>query len=124
MKIKIDENIAGSIVDLLRDAGHDVDTVQDEGLAGAADPEVLQAATRESRLVMTLDRGFGDVRTYPPGSHGGVLVLRLDHQGPRALETAVTRLMDSVDIDDLAACIAVWRDGQLRVRRAPEADGV
>ena len=35
------------------------------------------AATSERRLIVTLDRGFGDIRLYPPGTHAGVLVLRL-----------------------------------------------
>lgn len=66
-----------------------------------------------------MDRGFGDVRRYPPGSHAGILVLRLDDQAAPALAAAVEDLLDSVDVDDLAGCVAVYRDGDLRVRRPP-----
>ncbi|MDQ3931836.1 MAG: hypothetical protein M3252_03230 [Actinomycetota bacterium] len=45
---------------------------------------VLDAATRDDRLLLTLDRGLGDIRKHPPGTHAGVLVLRLDHQSPRS----------------------------------------
>ncbi|MFW6034359.1 MAG: DUF5615 family PIN-like protein [bacterium] len=69
--------------DLLRTLNHDVDTVADEGLAGAVDAAVLAAAADEARLLLTLDRGLGDVRAYPPGTHAGVLVIRVDHQSPR-----------------------------------------
>jgi hypothetical protein len=44
------------------------------------DPTVLRAATEESRLLPTLDRGFGDVRTESPGTHPGIVVMRLDDQ--------------------------------------------
>lgn len=76
MRIKLYENLPASAAAVLRRAGHDVDTVVDEQLAGAADRTVLDAACRDDRIVVTLDHCFGDVRVYPPGSHSGVLVLR------------------------------------------------
>ena len=39
-----------------RAAGHDADTVQQEGLAGATDPDVMKAAVADRRMVFTLDR--------------------------------------------------------------------
>jgi hypothetical protein len=83
--------------------------------------QALATASAEGRLVITLDRGFGDIRTYPPGTHAGVLVLRLDDHSLPATKTAVAHLADSVDLDDLAGCVAVYRKGDLRTRR-PSAD--
>ncbi|WP_370324036.1 DUF5615 family PIN-like protein [Euzebya sp.] len=117
MKIKLDENLPGSAALALERAGH-VDTVVAEGLGGADDPSVLAAATADGKLLVTLDRGLGDVRAHPPGTRGGVLVIRLDHHSPRAIRDVMGRLSESVDLDDLVGCIAVWRDGELRVRRA------
>ena len=36
MKVKLDENLLQSARDVLVEAGHEVDTVTDEGLTGAA----------------------------------------------------------------------------------------
>lgn len=80
MRIKLDENLHTSLAAILAAHGHDVDTVADEDLLGADDRSVLAAAVEEGRLVITADRGFGDIRRYPPGSHPGVLVLRLKDQ--------------------------------------------
>jgi predicted nuclease of predicted toxin-antitoxin system len=118
VKIKLDENLPASAAAPLRARGHDVDTVIDEGLVGAEDPVVLAAATGEARLLMTLDRGLGDLRSYPPGTHGGVVVIRVDDQSPRAVAQAVSQLCAAVDLDDLSGCTSVWRAGALRVRRA------
>lgn len=74
MKVKLDENIPRSAAALLIDAGHDVDTVTAEGLTGAADDVVLDAATEHGRLLVTLDRGRADIRRRPPGTHAGVMV--------------------------------------------------
>jgi predicted nuclease of predicted toxin-antitoxin system len=117
VRIKLDENLPDSVIDVLAGVGHDVDTVRDEGLRGAKDPAVLAGATAHDRLLVTLDRGLGDIRTYPPGTHAGVLVVRLDHQSPRAIRHAAERIASEVEFDDLQGCIAVWRDGELRVRR-------
>lgn len=117
MRIKIDENIPTSAVQPFESAGHDVDTVVDEQLSGAADAAVLHAAKAAGRLIVTLDRGFGDIRAYPPGSHGGILVLRVEDQSPPSVRRAVERLLADVDLDDLAECVSVFRSGKLRVRR-------
>lgn len=117
MRIKLDENLPESAAQVFRDAGHEVDTARVEDLQGSDDPDVLRAATEDGRLLVTLDRGLGDVRRYPPGTHAGVLVLRLDHQSPRAVRQEVDRLSTGGLLDDLEGCIAVWRYGDLRVRR-------
>lgn len=62
---------------ILASAGHDADTVVAEHLAGAPDSDVVTAATAAGRILITLDRGMGDIRAYPPGSHAGIVVLRL-----------------------------------------------
>lgn len=119
MRVKLDENVPASALVPLSDAGVDVDTVADEGLIGADDPAVLVAASREGRVVVTMDRGFGDVRAYPPGSHSGIVVLRMDRQTPRRVAEAVRKLVATVELAALAGCVSVWRHGELRVRRPP-----
>jgi predicted nuclease of predicted toxin-antitoxin system len=76
VKFKLDENLPASSAAILASAGHDVDTVADEGLVGAPDQDVVGAATAAGRILVSLDRGLGDIRAYPPGSHAGIVVLR------------------------------------------------
>ena len=121
MKIKLDENLHIALAEVLRTSAHDVETVADEDLLGASDAAVLRAATTEDRLLITLDRGFGDLRTYPPGSHAGILVLRLDDHSLPGVKVALDRLLGDKAFVDLAGCVAVFRDGALRVRR-PSTD--
>ena len=119
MKIKLDETLPGSAKAVLTGAGHDVDSVEDEGLAGADDPTVSAEATKVERLVITLDRGFGDTQRYPPGSHAGILVLRVDDQSAISVCATLGELIGSNEIEQLAGCVAVYRNGELRVRRPP-----
>ena len=54
-------------------AGDGNDNTSDRYRGRPFDPTVLAAATAENRLRITLDRGFGDVRAYPPRSHSGIV---------------------------------------------------
>ena len=69
MRIKLDENLPADALAIALRLGHDADSVNNEGLIGASDVEVLAAATRDGRLLITLDRRFGDVRAHTPGTH-------------------------------------------------------
>lgn len=117
MRIKLDENLPTSSAPIFAAAGHDVDTAESEGLAGSDDATVSRTASEVKRLVVTLDRGFGDVQRYPPGTHAGILVLRVDNQSVASVRDVLSALVDSADLDALAGCVAVFRDGTLRVRR-------
>jgi predicted nuclease of predicted toxin-antitoxin system len=79
VRVKLGENLPESAVPILRGAGHDADTVLEEGLAGANDPDVLKAAVADRRMVFTLDRGFGEL-TRATGDHAGVVIFRLPRQ--------------------------------------------
>lgn len=76
MRLKLDENLPVAAAIPLRELGHDVDTVHDEALAGAADPQVIAAATAAGRALITLDKGLADVRAYPPADYAGIILLR------------------------------------------------
>jgi predicted nuclease of predicted toxin-antitoxin system len=40
MNFKLDENLPLEVAAAFRDAGHEIDTVQSEGLTGASNPEI------------------------------------------------------------------------------------
>ena len=65
VRFKLDENFPKDAGALLRDAGHDVETVLDERLGGNPDAKVLDACQTENRVLITLDLDFSDIRLYP-----------------------------------------------------------
>lgn len=74
-RILIDENIPKEVADFLRGRGHNVTTVEEAGLAGHPDENVLGLAQKEDRLVLTHDDDFLDDRKFPPHRNPGVVVL-------------------------------------------------
>ncbi len=89
----------------------------DEHLGGRADPVVVAAATTARRMVITLDRGVGDIRQFPPGSHAGIVVLRPVSQSPVAILDLVDRLLHAHDLDELSGCVVIVEPRRVRVRR-------
>ena len=116
MRLKLDENLPVSSAAILASAGHDVDTVGQEGLSGAPDPDVVAAATATARVLISLDVGLADIRAYPPGSHAGIVVLRLTDQSAATVSKAISDLAAFSDPDSLSGAVAVLQRGLLRIR--------
>jgi predicted nuclease of predicted toxin-antitoxin system len=114
VRLKLDENLPASLSALLAQAGHDVSTVLGEALGGAPDDQVAAACLQEQRVLVTLDRGFGDPRRHPPGSHAGIIVLRLADQSTPAIERVVRRLVRLCEQEEPAG--RLWIVGEHRVR--------
>jgi len=72
----IDECVSAQTYRLIIASGFPVKTVLDITHSGATDSEIFKIAQSKSFVIVTLDRGFGDVRTYPPNSHSGIIVLK------------------------------------------------
>lgn len=74
VRLCADENFPGSAVRTLRERGHDVLWMAEEG-PKTADADVLLLASAEGRLLVTFDKDFGElaVRQRLPASSGVVL---------------------------------------------------
>jgi len=116
MKLKLDENIPAELLDDLREAGHEVDSVREEGLAGAPDPVVLEQARAEGRVLLTLDKGIGDLRAYPPGRFAGIVLLRPPSSGRGATLTFARKHVPSLLAQSLSGRLVVVTERGLRWR--------
>jgi predicted nuclease of predicted toxin-antitoxin system len=75
MKIKLDENLGSLGIALLTADGHDVSTVADQQMGGAKDERIYEACRDEGRVLVTLDRDFGQTIRFPPEVTAGIVVL-------------------------------------------------
>ena len=116
MKFKIDENLPSELADLLVSAGHDAETVFDEGLAGESDDWILKVCREEKRVLMSLDLDFSNVRAYPPGEYDGLIVLRLRRQDkPYVLDT-FGKILDLFEQEQIKGLLWIVEDNRIRVR--------
>ena len=117
MKIKLDENLPERLVPELQALGHDVDTVPSERLAGRDDNEVWQAAQTVDRFLITQDLDFSDVRRFTPGTHAGLLLVRLTQPGRNALAIRVAMLFATERVDQWRRCLVVATEHKVRIKR-------
>ena len=115
MNIKLDENLPLRLATRLRDGGHDVQTVHDERLIGRSDIEIWQAVQKESRFLITQDLDFSDSRKFVPGSHHGILLLRLHSPNRRNLIDRVAEIFQKESVDEWSGCFVVATDRKIRV---------
>src|SRR4051794_21641453 len=67
-----DEQVPLPVVRNLRTRGHNLVTAQDAGWSGAADADVLAAATASGRAVLTQDRDY--IKLHKTGvAHAGIV---------------------------------------------------
>lgn len=119
MRIKLDENLPATLASILAAAGHDVDTAPSEGLAGRPDTEIWRAAQEASRFLVTQDLDFSDLREYRPGSHHGLLVVRVAEPSRQRLIERVRHLFATEAVDNWKRCVVVATDRKIRIRRPP-----
>ena len=118
MKFKLDENLPELVRDSLHELGHDTHTVAEEGLTGAQDAVVFVACVAEDRVLITLDVDFADIRTYPPGSHPGIWVLRPPKQTFKAIDALVRAGLRLSAVERVRGQLWVIDEQRVRIRDA------
>lgn len=117
MRVKLDENLPAWLAPALAKLGHDADTVRDEGLTGATDAEVFSAAQADHRFFVTQDLDFADARLYRPGTHCGVLIMRLHSAGAGALDARVMQIFTEEAVATWGGCTVIASDHKVRIQR-------
>lgn len=123
MRLKLDENLGLRHAEMLRRAGHDVDTVHDESLSGAPDEAVLAAAREADRALVTLDLDFADPMRFPPATTAGLVVLRpRSHLARDSIEAVLAQLVAGLATSDVNGRLWVVEPGRLRQYEPPPPD--
>jgi predicted nuclease of predicted toxin-antitoxin system len=110
-----DECVAAPLVAFLRLGGHDVLYVA-EAAAGFSDAGVIDLASREKRLLLTEDKGFGDLVFRRERPVPGVVLMRI---GPENPGLKATRLAVAIERygEGLFGGYTVIEEGRFRARR-------
>jgi len=94
VRILANENIAGDVIDLLRQRGHDVAWVRTDN-PGTDDNSVLARSVAEDRLLITFDKDLGEL-VFRRGARAsaGVVLFRLAVLPPAALARRISDVLD------------------------------
>jgi hypothetical protein len=115
MRFLADENFPGAAVAAFEAAGHDIVWVR-TAIPGASDADVLMAADREDRVLLTFDKDFGELAArsaLPAGC--GIILFRLP---PPRSEPAARRLVIRIAArDDWGGHFSVIEPARIRMRQ-------
>jgi predicted nuclease of predicted toxin-antitoxin system len=119
VRIKLDENLPSSLVGILSGFGHETDTVEDEGVNGKSDEIVWERAQMDGRFLITQDLDFSDIRKFAPGTHHGILLIRMRDPSRRALEERIGALFAMEESNSWNRGFIVATDLKIRATLAP-----
>ena len=78
----------------------------EEKLGGTADPQIAEVCRKETPALVTLDRGLGNIRAYPPADYHGIVVLRPRDQNVDAILALTQTFVALLETNSLAG--ALW----------------
>jgi len=115
VRLKLDENLGRRGVELFRNAGHNVSTVVEQGLAGAQDRRLIEICREERRCLVTLDLDFGNPLIFRPSDYAGIAVLRLPTRTiPEDLLDTVRTLIAGLAKENIEGKLWIIQKGKIR----------
>ena len=97
MRFKLDECIPEELALIFQERGHDSETVRGQGHAGFPDTDILNVCRKERYVLVTADRGFGNIAEYPPRETSGIVVIRPRPYNFLSARRLVETLLDYID---------------------------
>jgi len=117
VRFLVNENVTGTVIDELRQLGHDVLSAK-ESMRSELDDVILARAQAEKHIVITHDKDFGELafRAVLP-SDSGVILVRLTGADP---DSDNRRILDVITgRTDWAGHFSVVTDDRIRMRALP-----
>jgi len=115
VKLLIDTCISGTVRDALQAAGHDAlwtgDWPQDPG-----DDEILDHAHQENRILITLDKDFGELAVVHGRPHSGII--RLVNWSTQQQANTSLLILERYSTALESGAIVTVEPGRIRVRPA------
>ncbi len=114
MKFLVDVGVGKKVENWLKENSFDVLAVRDIDSC-AKDLQILQWAKDQQRMIITMDKDFGEL-VYNSGKlHSGVLILRLEDADGDTKVTAIKKILTEY-FDKIEFRFCVFQDGRLRIR--------
>lgn len=116
MRILADQDIYKITIDRLTAWGHDIATAKSLALDTATDEEILQAARRTRRVLITRDKDFGELLFLKKSETCGVILLRGDFKDIEKVHDELLRVLREQKEDILKHALTVVESKRYRIR--------
>ncbi len=114
LKFIVDVGVSNEVEKWLAEQGFDVVNVRDID-PRLPDHEIVKIAAKENRMVITMDKDFGELVYRTNATHTGVLLLRLDGYSSQEKVNVIKRILEEHQ-DKIVGKFCVYKDNNLRIR--------
>lgn len=110
-----DECVFKTTIEFLRSHNYKVSTAYEEKLDGQTNGTILQKAIQTKRILLTADSDFANILVYPPGTHSGIIVLKISKANEDDVHNNLLKLLTEVDSTLIQSLIIVDKN-KYRIR--------
>ena len=113
MRLLLDTCVWGGVITALEDAGHDVEWAGNWD-ADPGDDTILSYALNDDRILVTLDKDFGELAIFRGQPHYGIV--RLVNWSAALQSQACLTALQHFELDLLQGALVTFEPGRGRVR--------
>ena len=115
LRFLVDVGVGKGVEEYLREEGYDTKAVRDID-PRLEDSVIIRTAVSENRMVITMDKDFGELVYHSSMEHSGVLLLRLeDATGSEKLKVVKNIMNNYADLIKNSFC--VFQNDKFRIRK-------
>lgn len=115
IKIFADECIPTDIISALRGKNFDVLTVKEAGLTGSEDGIIFDFALKNKRVVLTFDRGFGDIFRFNISKSSGVVIILINQMFREEIADILLNFIFFIKSGDLKGKLVIIGKNKIRI---------
>lgn len=119
MKYLLDQGLARSTVDHLREMEIESEHVGNLGMAAASDSEILEEGLRRGWVIVTLDADFHALLALSAASNPSVIRLRIEGMKGDRVARIISRVQTSAAIDLEEGAAVTVTERRIAIRRLP-----
>jgi len=115
LKFLVDVGVSKKSENWLKNQGYNVKCVRDLD-PRMPDIELLKIAASERRIIITMDKDFGELVYHSRFPHAGVLLLRLEDAKSEEKVRVIKNILKDYS-DKILNKFCVYQEGKLRIRK-------
>ena len=116
LKFLVDVGVGRTVEDYLRAQGYDTRAVRDMD-PRMKDWDIIRKAVTENRMLVTMDKDFGELVYHSSMEHCGVLLFRLEDAPGEKKKLQVIKTIIENYSSHIRGCFCVFQKDKLRIRR-------
>ena len=116
LKLFIDECINWDVIFALRQNGFDTLTVRDTKLTGSDDETIFKFACENKRILLTYDRGFGDIFRFNISESSGIIIILTGQMKKNEIINIILSFISTIDKQtDLRGKLVIVGKSRIRI---------